>query len=1085
MNSLETKTQTDDFYHRATQRPALVLTLGLILLLITLAGLPRLTKDTSISAFIPDDHPSLAANESVKETFGLADTVAIAVVLEQGGSVFPPEVLALIDSLSQRLADVPNLREDRVASITTESSISGDNGAIDVRDYLPWFEGDVGKWTQEDTAAAAEAQSRWQTMPPHQSTLVSDDARAAIIMAEMRDEGESLDTWKAVAKLVEEHSAQSNQAGAELLLAGPGAVSGYFSAYINKDVRVLLPAGFLFVLLFVYLAFLRAKALLGPLLIIVATVGGALGIMGWMGIDYFAITNALPVILVAIAVADAIHVLSAYYVERAAQPDVTARVLVVDSMRKMTRPILLTSATTIAGFIGLGTVSIMPPITFFAWYAALGVALACAYTLLVLPSLLVLLDLPASPAFAHWRSRTGSFNETKKWDWIGRSLLWIGQFARRRALYVVGGFALAGFAAAMVAGDLKIDRSQVENFRPDEPLRVADERINSIFAGTSFLNVVVESAEPGGLLGREQMQAVSDLQAAFTAMPGVQKTISIADYLSVLHAAINEQPILDERQLPKETDALEQYLLVYESSGSPTDFEEEISSDHSSLLIRGFLNKHRFSETRTTVEALMAYLDAQQPALAALGLKAQIAGDVNIAYHWMTRLVDSHFYGIGLALCLVLVMASIMFRSAFMGVLAVVPVALTVLSVYGVMSVLGIYLDPPSSMFAAIAIGVGVDFSIHLLARLRELGSMPLEQALNEALPETARACLFNALALAVGFSVMMLSLLPTLQRFGGFIALAAAVSFLAALLLVPAMMSLAIRFRASRASSAASGGVIANTARTPTGVLVIAAAIAGPTTEAYAANVQGMTGLAVATRVAERAEGRASKRSIQMQLTDKRGRSRERSALVVKNQMDGVRYTRVTYLSPKPVREVSFLSHDKLTPGATDDRWLYLPATRKVRRVPASDRGDYFLGTDFSYEDMQSELKFALQDYDFTLVESADAKASGHFRLRGTPKTKAVVRELGYGAFEANIDPATWMPLQIDFFDPRLKPLKSVTVTGISQVDGVWNAGSIECTNHRTGHTTLFNFSDIEYRSGLPDKLFVPEALSRGAPQL
>ena len=174
MNSLETKTQTDDFHHRTTQRPALVLTLGLILLLITLAGLPRLTKDTSISAFIPDDHPSLAANESVKETFGLADTVAIAVVLEQGGSVFQPEVLALIDSLSQRLADVPNLREDRVASITTESSISGDNGAIDVRDYLPWFEGDVGKWTQEDTAAAAEAQSRWQTMPPHQSTLVSD-----------------------------------------------------------------------------------------------------------------------------------------------------------------------------------------------------------------------------------------------------------------------------------------------------------------------------------------------------------------------------------------------------------------------------------------------------------------------------------------------------------------------------------------------------------------------------------------------------------------------------------------------------------------------------------------------------------------------------------------------------------------------------------------------------------------------------------------------------------------------------------------------------------------------------------------------
>jgi len=184
-------------------------------------------------------------------------------------------------------------------------------------------------------------------------------------------------------------------------------------------------------------------------------------------------------------------------------------------------------------------------------------------------------------------------------------------------------------------------------------------------------------------------------------------------------------------------------------------------------------------------------------------------------------------------------------------------------------------------------------------------------------------------------------------------------------------------------------------------------------------------------------------------------------------------------------VREVSFLSHDKLTPGATDDRWLYLPATRKVRRVPASDRGDYFLGTDFSYEDMQSELKFALQDYEFTLLESGETKQAGHYRLRGTPKNRGTVRELGYGAFEASIDPATWMPTQIDFFDPKLKPLKTVEVSGVKKIDGVWNAGTIKCTNHRSGHSTVFNFSGIEYRSGLPDKLFLPAALSRGAPQL
>jgi len=220
------------------------------------------------------------------------------------------------------------------------------------------------------------------------------------------------------------------------------------------------------------------------------------------------------------------------------------------------------------------------------------------------------------------------------------------------------------------------------------------------------------------------------------------------------------------------------------------------------------------------------------------------------------------------------------------------------------------------------------------------------------------------------------------------------------------------------------------------------------------------------------------------MELTDKRGKTRQRDALVIKRMDSERRYTRVTYLTPKSVREVSFLSHDQLTAGGSDDRWLYLPATRKVRRVPAADRGDYFLGTDFSYEDMQSELKFALEDYNFELLETP-ADQDGIFHLRGEPKTKKIVRELGYGAFEAVIDGNNWMPQEIRFFDPKLRALKTVTVSGVQQIDGIWNAGRIECRNERTGHTTLFRFSDTRYLSDLPERLFASSALSRGAPDV
>jgi len=782
------------FFSLITGSPLLVLMFALLLSASMLAGLPRLEKDTSISAFIPAGHPSLIANDSVKETFGLADAVAIAVVMPEGSDVFQPDVLTLLETISERLADIENLREDRIASIASESSIAGDAGAVNVDAYLPYFDGLPGEWTEDDFAATAESRRRLLAMPPHIGTLVSADHRAAIVMAEMRDEERALDTWQAVDALVNEFGSGAEELGAELYLAGPGAVSGYFSAYINKDVRTLLPIGFLLVLLFIFLAFLRLRALIGPMFVVIGAVGGALGVMGWMGVDYFAITNSLPVILVAIAVADAIHVLSAYYEGRQNAPEATNRELVVSAMTDMTRPIVLTTLTTMAGFAGLGMVSVMPPIQYFAWFAMLGVALACVYTLVLMPALLVLCSPGESPAFRRWQNSGAS-----QGDWLGRGLLSVTRRARKGGLWVVAGFVIVACGSLTLAQDLRIDRSQVENFRPDEPLRIADEYINELFVGTGFLNVVVTSDEPGGLLGSQQMQAVAELQAAFDEVVHVQKTVSIVDYLSLLHSALEQQEPGQVRVLPNAEDALAQYLLVYEASGSPTDFEEEISADYSSALIRGFLNVHRFSESKLSVDALNSILAERRGSLAKLGLTAVVAGDVNITYHWMTRLIDSHFSGIGLALLLVFGMASLMFRSVFWGLLAVLPVAMTVLAVYAVMALLDISLDPPSSMFAAIAIGVGVDFSIHLLDRLRAAADESdgqLSNALTIAVPGTARACLFNALALAVGFLVLTLSLLPTLQRFGGFIALAAVMSFVTSLLLVPAVLETGQRLR-------------------------------------------------------------------------------------------------------------------------------------------------------------------------------------------------------------------------------------------------------------------------------------------------
>ncbi len=238
-----------------------------------------------------------------------------------------------------------------------------------------------------------------------------------------------------------------------------------------------------------------------------------------------------------------------------------------------------------------------------------------------------------------------------------------------------------------------------------------------------------------------------------------------------------------------------------------------------------------------------------------------------------------------------------------------------------------------------------------------------------------------------------------------------------------------------------------------------------------------------IARHVAARPEGRATQRTIDIVLTNKRGSSKTRRALVLKENRGGTRVTRITYTEPKAIRDTAFLSHDALDMSSADGRWFYMPSLRKVRRVPASDRGDYFLGTDFTYEDIQSELKFDTDDYLFSYDGRVDADGQTRHQLSGKPASERVAKELGYGSFRAVVDESTWMPIKVEFMDLDQQPLKTIHVGTVTQVDGIWTAMDIRAVNHQTGHETHFTFRDISYPEDLPDQLFDPPALTRGLP--
>jgi len=236
-----------------------------------------------------------------------------------------------------------------------------------------------------------------------------------------------------------------------------------------------------------------------------------------------------------------------------------------------------------------------------------------------------------------------------------------------------------------------------------------------------------------------------------------------------------------------------------------------------------------------------------------------------------------------------------------------------------------------------------------------------------------------------------------------------------------------------------------------------------------------------IANHINARDDGASVSRTVLMEMTDKRGKQRIRKTRGFRKYFADEKRTVIYYLAPRNVKDTAFMTYDYADASVDDDQWLYLPAMRKVRRISASDRGDYFLGTDFSYEDIKLETKVSIADY--TRKTLGEAMIDGHrtFIVEATPVDKKTAKELGYSKVTQWVDAKIWMVRKATFDNLRGKPLKTIYTQEIKQVQGIWSAHLLKVENHKTGHATKFIFSDIDYQEEISDDLFTERALRRG----
>lgn len=218
--------------------------------------------------------------------------------------------------------------------------------------------------------------------------------------------------------------------------------------------------------------------------------------------------------------------------------------------------------------------------------------------------------------------------------------------------------------------------------------------------------------------------------------------------------------------------------------------------------------------------------------------------------------------------------------------------------------------------------------------------------------------------------------------------------------------------------------------------------------------------------------------------LVNRAGRSRQRQALMAHSDTAGQVQIAIWFQTPAAIRDTGFLSIER--DGADDeDTWLYLPATERVRRLPASERADAFMGTDLSYGDIKDNFRFPPAHWQFTLGEPVGLDGVDLQALNGVAASSASARESGYGRFRALVDPARMFPIRIEYDDPEGQPLKEVTVLELGLVGDAWTALRFQVVHKRTGHSTEVRFEDMRHVPDLDRRLFSAAALSDGVPEI
>lgn len=752
----------------STNHPRIVVTVVAAVTILACLFIPRVRLQLDGRSLIPVDDPRLAASDKAAEFFGLRDVVVIAVVNKQTG-IYTPETLERVARLSEGLERIDGVIASSVTSLATIPRLFISSDKINTRPLLNHGAG-------FDARTCEQVRFETESLGINDGVIVAEDGTGAAIFADVTPESDRETILKQARNLVDKEA----DGGDSVYLSGTALAQAALGQSAARDLMKLIPAVIFVVGLILMMAFRHFV----PACVSLAEIGISLlwtvGLIGLTGHSVFVTTLVMPVILMAVGVSDDVYALSHFFEEARRDEGQPIVKVVQTAFTGVSRSVMITTISTVIGLLSLAITN-LEPLRVFGIFGAVAILFSSLFTFSFVPALLVLLDPKLSKKQVSRKAR-----ETRGMLAIFNALSLAGP---RRVLALV--ILSAGIASLMMT-QLKIDDSWVKNLPGASDVYRGDKEINNSFAGTITLDLMIDSAEAEGYLDPEKIKTLGSIEDAISELPTVGSVRSVYSDILRVNASLRGLNYSDyrnavlkgERELTR--GEVEQAMLLM-ASVRRTPITEQIDRQYQIARVTVFIRSANYERIHDVLET--AARSALKISTAANAVTP--FGDGWISYLTVRLLVEGQVWSIALALLTDLALLSLLLGSIRTGAIAILPVVFSLLVVFAVLAATGTPLGIANSMFAGIAIGIGLDFSIHLTSVYRQGIKKGLAHgdSLKRALIGTGPAIITSAVAITAGFSVLVLSEVAPNMQLGLMICLSLLVCAAATLILVPSLV--------------------------------------------------------------------------------------------------------------------------------------------------------------------------------------------------------------------------------------------------------------------------------------------------------